>query len=151
MNVERGGTAKSSPEAKRKQELKKVAETDKVGPKADDKTKSKADDPDYSWRYHDVASTVQNVPIPGVDYYIPAREVGYANKESPSKSGPWGIDCYSLGRLLYKIQREDKEDKNKITTVSERVEAAENARQVSGLHNREHGTRSNIRSPGHCL
>ena len=51
-----------------------------------------------SWRFHVGGDSKQERHA--VDYNIPARQIKKSELGKLGKQGPWGIDCYSLGRLL---------------------------------------------------
>ncbi len=91
-----------------------------TSPTASSTTKKKDD---FSWRFHESGG---GGGVPTVGYYIPARKFSPA-KNCPKKQKPMGIDCYSLGRLLFNIHREDRGVKS---SVKDKKIAAESAKQV---------------------
>ena len=87
---------------------------------------STAKSSDYSWRFH-ATHTVRGKTA-SVYYVLPAREP--TENRQRGKQRPWGVDCYSLGRLLYNISGEDTEN---TITHSERVAAVDSVELVRHL------------------
>lgn len=66
-----------------------------------------------SWRFHVGGDSKQERPTVG--YNIPARQIQKSKLGKLDKQGPWGIDCYSLGRLLSAVHAYGGADEPKQT------------------------------------
>ena len=68
-----------------------------------------------TWRFNASADVKRDVPT--VSYQFPARGTtdpkSALKAQRPSKKKPWGVDCYSLGRLLYQMYEQGDEDEEK--------------------------------------